>query len=65
MSEVSKGDVVVLKSGGPKMVAVSLKNVPAMAGYPAATQVFCHWFDGAKPMEKLFDAATLVRVKVD
>lgn len=65
MSEVAKGDVVVLKSGGPKMVAVTLKDVPGMAGYPPSTNVFCHWFDGSKPMEKWFDVETVALVKTE
>ena len=47
------GDVVRLKSGGPKMTA---------GGYSMSSQVICRWFDGTKPMSDTFDEDSLDRV---
>jgi uncharacterized protein YodC (DUF2158 family) len=63
MSEIVKGEVVVLKSTGPAMVVANLKHQPAIAGFPESISAFCQWFDGDKPMEKWFDVATLKRVE--
>jgi uncharacterized protein YodC (DUF2158 family) len=64
MSEIVKGDVVVLKSTGPAMTVASIKNQPAIAGFPASVAAFCQWFDGDKPQEKWFDVVTLKHVEL-
>jgi uncharacterized protein YodC (DUF2158 family) len=49
-----KGDLLVLKSGGPEMTA---------AGDEVAEQnLLCTWMDGSKVMEREFDPALLVPV---
>lgn len=55
MSEIKKGDVVVLKSGGPLM---SVEEVGSYSGIENGAN--CVWFskDG-QPHEKIFDVATL------
>lgn len=48
------GDVVMLKSGGPKM---TVKEVgPDFGGKP---RVWCDWFDGAKRMSDDFEPGSL------
>lgn len=48
--EFKPGDVVVLKSGGPRMTVSSLDG----------NRVWCVWFDGAGvPQGKAFDSAVL------
>jgi len=44
------GDVVTLKSGGPKMTVAQVGNA-AMSGEPT---VWCVWFDGVKKLEETF-----------
>jgi uncharacterized protein YodC (DUF2158 family) len=44
MSEIKAGDVVQLKSGGPKMTVS--KVYQNTHGVPAAR---CEWFEGTKP----------------
>ncbi|HEY3374981.1 MAG TPA: DUF2158 domain-containing protein [Candidatus Aquicultor sp.] len=46
MEEIKKGDVVMLKSGGPLM---TVTEVGAK----------CVWFDENKPMKEVFDKAIL------
>ena len=61
MSEFKKGDVVRLKSGGPKMTVSSVGS-HADTGGPEEG-VICVWFDVVKGVQKhqseLFDAAVL------
>jgi uncharacterized protein YodC (DUF2158 family) len=47
---LKKGDVVRLKSGGPKMVISDLD---------AYGSAYCQWFDGAKDAGKTFAVETL------
>lgn len=61
MSEIKKGDVVQLKSGGPKMTVVDLGDYAGM-GLGPANGAKCNWFEGAKPQEKVFDVVALVKV---
>ena len=49
MAELKKGDVVALKSGGPRM------TVSAISG----ESIKCNWFDNTELREGGFDAATL------
>jgi len=51
-----KGDVVVLKSGGPLMTIHNLGDYP-MAG--VTNGALCIWFDGAKRQEAVFDVDAL------
>lgn len=61
MSEIVKGDVVVLKSGGPKMVVEDVGDYLMSAGTENGAK--CSWFDGVKPMEKVFDVVALAKVE--
>lgn len=59
MAEFKKGDVVRLKSGGPKMTVVDTGNYGGMQMGPE-DGVLCVWFDEKnKPTERVFDAATI------
>jgi uncharacterized protein YodC (DUF2158 family) len=51
MSEFKKGDVVRLKSGGPKMTVWGPDE--------AAGGLLCQWFDGAKPARETFNEESL------
>jgi uncharacterized protein YodC (DUF2158 family) len=52
----SKGDVVILKSGGPKMSVVDIGDYGPMGPEDG---VKCVWFDKTKKFEDVFDAVTL------
>jgi uncharacterized protein YodC (DUF2158 family) len=55
---IRKGDVVVLKSGGPKMTVQNLgESKPGLTG--PITWVHCMWFDGNTICEYNFDACVL------
>jgi uncharacterized protein YodC (DUF2158 family) len=55
MDEIKKGDVVVAKTGvGPKMVAVEVGDYELIDD-----GVKCRWFEGGKPMEKVFERCFL------
>lgn len=54
MSENFKaGDIVVLKSGSPKM------TVSAVAAQMGKMKVFCDWFDGPKQSHGVFSPEAL------
>lgn len=59
MDEIKKGDEVKLKSGGPVMTVRDVGDYSFGAGIEDG--VLCVWFEGAKPQEKVFDRATLVK----
>jgi uncharacterized protein YodC (DUF2158 family) len=63
MSDIAKGDVVTLKSGGPKMSVEDTGDYLMSAGTENGAK--CSWFDGGKPMEKVFDIAVLTKVTDD
>ncbi|MGH1438855.1 MAG: YodC family protein [Cellvibrionaceae bacterium] len=52
MSQIKKGDTVMLKSGGPIMTVQSIGDY-SMSGIENG--VLCVWFDSNTPMEKVFD----------
>jgi uncharacterized protein YodC (DUF2158 family) len=54
MNEFKPGDVVVLKSGGPKMTV-------AQAGYDNYNRptVWCDWFEGHKKVSATFPPTSL------
>ena len=56
MPEISKGDTVQLKSGGPLMTVQELGKYP---NNNIESGALCIWFDDQNPMEKVFDLATL------
>jgi len=56
------GNVVTLKSGGPKMTIASLIESPDTHGRNRV-QCCCHWFDGAQEKEKWFAEESLELAK--
>ena len=57
MSEIIKGDRVMLKSGGPVMTVQNLGDYTMSSGIEKGA--LCVWFDGNKPMEMVFDIEAL------
>ncbi len=55
MAELKVGDVVQLKSGGPRMTVVCTKSNPAGAS--------CTWFDQAEAKSSRFPLGTLEPVQ--
>jgi uncharacterized protein YodC (DUF2158 family) len=51
MPEFKEGDVVQLKSGGPKMTIVVLDT--------SSGEATCSWVEGRKPNEDIFDVVAL------
>jgi uncharacterized protein YodC (DUF2158 family) len=47
------GDIVRLKSGGPKMTINKLED------WQGTQQANCEWFDGTKPMQNMFPLTSL------
>ncbi len=70
MNKFSVGDVVQLKSGGPKMTVAIVLGKPETSkiiegsarqqGFLAG-DVSCNWFDGPEKKEGLFKSATLTQ----
>lgn len=56
MSEIKKGDQVMLKSGGPLMTVQDVGDYTNMGVEDGA---LCVWFDRSQPQEKVFSIATL------
>lgn len=54
--ELEPGDVVVLRSGGPRMTLRSRNS---------DGDLYCNWFDGRELKEALFVEATLERGDID
>lgn len=59
MSEIVKGAVVQLKSGGPKMTVENVGNYAGEWGTGPENGAHCIWFDKSEPKEKVFDVAVL------
>jgi uncharacterized protein YodC (DUF2158 family) len=57
MSEIKKGDRVILKSGGPVMTVQNIGDYSESAGIKDGA--LCAWFDEKTPKEKVFDLAAL------
>jgi uncharacterized protein YodC (DUF2158 family) len=55
MTEIKAGDVVVLKSGGPKMTVSKVAEQSMGAGVGA----WCQWFEKNKLTTAVFSLATL------
>ena len=56
MAEIKAGDVVQLKSGGPKMT-VSQVGKASMGG--EMLRAWCDWFEGTKKMDGNFPLTSL------
>ncbi|WP_231876380.1 YodC family protein [Azotobacter vinelandii] len=61
--EFVKGDIVVLKSGGPAMTIESIGNYAEGLARGPERGAKCIWFDGGKPQEHVFDVAVLEKVE--
>lgn len=60
MSGFKKGDIVKLKSGGPKMTVVSLGDYSGGMSLGPKDGVECTWFDDKhKQSSAVFDAETI------
>ncbi|KJK14909.1 YodC family protein [Pseudomonas sp. 2(2015)] len=59
MADIAKGDVVTLKSGGPKMTVENTGNYAGGFGIGPENGAKCVWFEGNKAAEKVFDVAVL------
>ena len=57
MAEFKKGDVVRLKSGGPKMTIDSVEEYGS--GNKSNIRAICIWFDGGERKEGVFKLASL------
>ncbi len=55
MDEIKAGDVVQLKSGGPKMTVRSVTG----------RECKCQWFDESKLTSGMFRLASLIKVEED
>ena len=55
MAEFKIGDVVALKSGGPRMTVQKIK-----AGGGKEQPILCRWFDGNEVREAVFHSDTLL-----
>ena len=53
MNDFKRGDVVMLKSGGPKMTIDQIE----------ANQVWCDWFEGSKKISDTFPPTSLEHTK--
>lgn len=59
--EFKEGDVVQLKSGGPKM---TIEKYPCYEqGLKYDDRADCTWFDGSKPYSQRFPLITLKKVE--
>ena len=56
METFKEGDVVRLKSGGPKMTIQGIGKYGIAA---TKDNALCVWFDGSKAMEKVYELAVL------
>lgn len=54
------GDIVQLKSGGPRMTVISPQST---YGYESHESVRCAWFNGATKTDELFAADALTKVE--
>ncbi|UXZ43591.1 YodC family protein [Pseudomonas soli] len=62
MTEIVKGGVVVLKSGGP---AMTVQEVGSYTGYGITNGAKCIWFDKDKKYEDIFDLEVLKAIDLD
>jgi uncharacterized protein YodC (DUF2158 family) len=56
-AELKVGDVVTLKSGGPKMTVEQIGKFSMSS--TAHNRAKCTWFDGTKKLDALFELVTI------
>ena len=56
--QLKPGDVVVLKSGGPKMTVTEVGN-----NFRGSPKVWCDWLEESKKMTGSFDPTSVKRVR--
>lgn len=61
-TKVNVGDVVMLKSGGPRMTVVAAPGVSG-SDWPAAGEVICEWFSNEKTQTEYFPIKALQTIK--
>jgi uncharacterized protein YodC (DUF2158 family) len=59
MAELKEGDVVQLKSGGPKM---TVAKIGVFGLGSTAERADCVWFEGTKKLDSLFELSSLEKV---
>jgi uncharacterized protein YodC (DUF2158 family) len=68
MSEFSNGEVVQLKSGGPKMTITYIDDTPNpedvfTSGIPFRVEIYCKWFDAKDAVQTAtFYPESLIKV---
>jgi uncharacterized protein YodC (DUF2158 family) len=63
MEEIKKGDTVKPKSGGPVMTVSDVDDYSSSMSNPIKDGVKCVWFEGKKPISKVFDRSVLEKVE--
>lgn len=61
MDDLNVGDVVILKSGGPRMIIEVIGDYTMTKGINNGA--YCKWFDGSKVIEEVFDVRSLKKVE--
>lgn len=61
MNKIKKGEKVQLNSGGPIMTVASIGDYSLTGS--GDVSALCVWFDGNKPIERVFDLETLAIYK--
>ncbi|WP_144938391.1 DUF2158 domain-containing protein [Pseudomonas alabamensis] len=59
MSDFKKGDLVMLRSGGPKMTVADIDDFSEKEPVGPKDGVKCQWFEGNEVYERVFDSAVL------
>jgi uncharacterized protein YodC (DUF2158 family) len=60
MEKIKKGDIVILKSGGPKMTAGDFET-NLFSKKNNEDKILCIWFNGNEKMSEYFDVTALVK----
>ena len=59
MERVNKGDVVILKSGSPKMTVENINRWDALKGIYEEEWIRCTWFQEDELMSEYFNISAL------
>lgn len=60
MEKINKGDIVTLKSGGPKMTVQGFKR-DILTAKNIEDEVLCIWFKGDETASEYFNIAALIK----